>query len=67
MAHPVRRIESMAEITKISANMGATDPKKAVPGTLRRMFGTGVTHNAVHGSDAVETACQEIALFFPGL
>ena len=47
--------------------MGATDPKKAAPGTIRRMFGTSVGSNATHGSDAQETARQELAFFFPDL
>jgi nucleoside-diphosphate kinase len=47
--------------------MGATDPQKAAPGTLRRMFGTSVGSNATHGSDALETARQELAFFFPDL
>lgn len=44
--------------------MGATDPKKAAPGTLRYMFGSDVTNNAVHGSDAAKTAQQELSFFF---
>ncbi len=45
--------------------MGATDPNKAQIGTLRKMFGTNVGSNATHGSDAPETAQQELSLFFP--
>ena len=44
--------------------MGATDPKKAAPGTIRADFAESVTNNAVHGSDAPETAAHEIAFFF---
>lgn len=44
--------------------MGATDPAKAGPGTLRREFGFSIERNAVHGSDARETAATEIAFFF---
>jgi nucleoside-diphosphate kinase len=44
--------------------IGATDPKKAVPGTLRYQFGETNRHNAVHGSDSVESAEREIALWF---
>ena len=44
--------------------MGATDPKKAEPGTLRKDFGTSIEANAVHGSDSPETAKVEIAFFF---
>jgi nucleoside-diphosphate kinase len=45
--------------------MGATDPKKADAGTIRKDFGIDVEQNATHGSDAPETAAQEIAFFFP--
>ncbi|MBM3253408.1 MAG: nucleoside-diphosphate kinase [Candidatus Omnitrophica bacterium] len=44
--------------------MGATDPAKAEPGTLRRTYGFSVERNAVHGSDARETAAWEISYFF---
>jgi nucleoside-diphosphate kinase len=44
--------------------MGATDPKKADPGTIRRDFAASIEENVVHGSDAVETARQEISFFF---
>lgn len=44
--------------------MGATDPAQARPGTLRRQFGFSVERNAVHGSDAPETAEYEIGFFF---
>jgi nucleoside-diphosphate kinase len=47
--------------------MGATDPKKAAPGTIRADFADSIDANAVHGSDAPETAKGEIAFFFPGL
>ncbi|MBA3954923.1 nucleoside-diphosphate kinase [Candidatus Dependentiae bacterium] len=47
--------------------MGATDPKKAGAGTLRRMFGTSIGNNATHGSDAPETAKVELQFFFPDL
>jgi nucleoside-diphosphate kinase len=47
--------------------MGATDPKKAAPGTIRADFADSIDANAVHGSDAAETAAQEIAFFFPAL
>lgn len=46
--------------------MGATDPKKAAPGTIRADFASSIDANAVHGSDATETAAQEIAYFFAG-
>jgi nucleoside-diphosphate kinase len=47
--------------------MGATDPAKAAPGTIRKDFGQNVEQNATHGSDAPETAAHEIAFFFRGL
>lgn len=47
--------------------MGATNPKNASVGTLRKMFGKNITNNAVHGSDAPETAAQEVKFFFPEL
>jgi nucleoside-diphosphate kinase len=47
--------------------MGATDPKKAAPGTIRADFADSIDANAVHGSDAPETAAVEVAFFFPTL
>ena len=44
--------------------MGATDPAKAEPGTIRGDFGLDIERNTVHGSDSVETAEEEIKLFF---
>lgn len=44
--------------------MGATDPKKAAPGTIRAKHGDSVGENAVHGSDSPESAARELALFF---
>jgi nucleoside-diphosphate kinase len=46
--------------------MGATDPAKAEPGTLRREFGASIERNATHGSDAPETAAFELGYFFAG-
>ena len=46
--------------------MGATDPKKAAKGTIRADFADSIDANAVHGSDAPDTARAEIAFFFPG-
>ena len=45
--------------------VGATDPKKADKGTIRADFADSIDANAVHGSDAPETAAQEVAFFFP--
>ncbi|MFN4895106.1 MAG: nucleoside-diphosphate kinase [Pseudomonadota bacterium] len=47
--------------------MGATDPKKADPGTIRALYAESIAANAVHGSDSVENAATEIKLFFPEL
>lgn len=44
--------------------MGATDPAKAAPGTIRREFGTSIQNNCTHGSDAPETAAFEVSYFF---
>jgi nucleoside-diphosphate kinase len=46
--------------------MGATDPAKASPGTIRKLFGSNVGENATHGSDSLENAKREIAYFFAG-
>jgi nucleoside-diphosphate kinase len=45
--------------------MGATNPEKADPGTIRRDFGQDIQRNSVHGSDSPETAAKEVGLFFP--
>lgn len=47
--------------------MGATDPAKAEPGTIRKAHGTNIEFNAVHGSDSPETAKFEVGYFFPGM
>lgn len=47
--------------------MGATDPAKAAPGTIRSEFGTTIERNATHGSDGPETAAFELGYFFPGI
>lgn len=51
-------------IAKVREIMGATDPAKAAPNTLRKLIGTDVERNAVHGSDAPDTARWEIGFFF---
>lgn len=56
--------EGEGAVAKIRRAMGATDPSKAEAETIRADFGRDVTRNAVHGSDAVETAEEEIRLFF---
>lgn len=54
-------------ISKNRELMGATDPKDAAPGTIRREFAANVEQNIVHGSDAPETAADEIGYFFNAL
>jgi len=56
--------EGEGAVGKIRKAMGATDPAKAEPGTIRADFGLTIERNAVHGSDSVETAEKEIKLFF---
>lgn len=60
-------LEGEGAITRWRELMGATDPAKAAPGTIRKEFGLNVEQNATHGSDAPETAAREIAFFFSGL
>jgi nucleoside-diphosphate kinase len=57
-------LEGEGAIAKNREIMGATDPAKAAEGTIRRQWGTDIERNAVHGSDALETAAQEISFFF---
>ena len=57
-------LEGDNAIFKNRAIMGATDPAKAAPGTIRKDWGNDVEQNAVHGSDGPETAASEIAFFF---
>src|SRR3954451_188994 len=54
-------------IAKNRELMGATDPKKAEKGTIRADFADSIDANAVHGSDAPETAAVEVSFFFPGM
>jgi nucleoside-diphosphate kinase len=61
----VAALQGEGAIAKWRQLMGATDPKKADAGTIRKDFGIDVEKNATHGSDAPETAAQEIAFFFP--
>ncbi|MDO9234527.1 MAG: nucleoside-diphosphate kinase [Aquabacterium sp.] len=63
----VQVLEGEGAILKNRDLMGATDPKKAAPGTIRADFADSIDANAVHGSDAAETAAAEIAFFFPAL
>ncbi len=54
-------------IARVREIMGATDPSKAAEGTLRKLYGTNVGENAVHGSDSPESAVYEIPFFFSGI
>ena len=63
----IQVLEGEGAIAKNRELMGATDPKKAAPGTIRADFAESIDANAVHGSDAHETAAVEIAYFFPTL
>jgi nucleoside-diphosphate kinase len=60
-------LEADGAILKWRALMGATDPAKAEPGTMRKDFGRSIDNNATHGSDAPETAAFELGYFFRGL
>jgi len=60
-------LEANGAIAKWRETMGATDPKKAAPGTIRNDLGTSIQMNCTHGSDAPETAAFEISYFFSGL
>ena len=63
----IQVLEGENAILKNRELMGATDPKKAEPGTIRADFADSIDANAVHGSDAPETAVVEVAFFFPGM
>ena len=63
----VQVLEGDGAIAKNRELMGATDPKKAAPGTIRADFAQSIDANAVHGSDGPDTARVEIAYFFPAL
>ena len=63
----IQVLEGEGAILKNRELMGATDPKKADKGTIRADFADSIDANAVHGSDAPETAAVEVAFFFPGL
>jgi len=63
----IQVLEGENAILKNRELMGATDPKKAEKGTIRADFADSIDANAVHGSDAAETAAVEVAFFFSGL
>ena len=60
-------LEAPDAIRKWRTLMGATDPAKADPGTLRKQFAESIERNATHGSDAADTAAYEIGYFFAGV
>ena len=61
----IQALQGEGAIAKNRELMGATDPKKAAPGTIRADFAQSIDANDVHGSDAPQTAAIEIAYFFP--
>ena len=63
----VQALEGENAIAKNREVMGATNPANAAAGTIRKDFAESIEANSVHGSDAPETAAQEIAFFFSGL
>ena len=63
----IQVLEGEGAIAKNRELMGATDPKKADKGTIRADFADSIDANAVHGSDAAETAAVEVSFFFPGM
>jgi nucleoside-diphosphate kinase len=63
----VMALEAEGAIAKWRETMGATDPAKAAPGTIRRELGASIQENCTHGSDAPETAAFEIGYFFSGM
>jgi len=60
-------LEGDGAIARLRQLMGATNPAQAAPGTIRKLYAQDIEHNAVHGSDAPETAAFEISYFFPGI
>jgi nucleoside-diphosphate kinase len=60
-------LEGEGAIAKVRGLMGATDPAKAAPGTIRRDLASGIEQNVVHGSDSPESAAYEIPYFFGAL
>jgi len=61
----VQVLEGEGAVAKNRELMGATDPKKAAPGTIRADFADSIDANAVHGSDSADTARAEVTFFFP--
>ncbi len=63
----VMALEAENAIARWRETMGATDPAKAAPGTIRKTYGTSIQNNCTHGSDAPDTARFEISYFFSGM
>jgi nucleoside-diphosphate kinase len=63
----VQVLEGENAVARNREVMGATDPKKADPGTIRAQFAESIEANSVHGSDSAENAATEIAFFFAGI
>jgi nucleoside-diphosphate kinase len=57
-------LERENAVARLREVMGATDSKKAEPGTLRNLFGTDIERNAIHGSDSADNAAKEVGFFF---
>ena len=64
IAMVLERDDAIAHLREV---MGATDPAKAAPGTIRRDFATSIEANCIHGSDGPDTVLFEVAYFFPGI
>ena len=60
----VAALERADAVARLRGVMGATDSKKAEPGTIRSLYGTDIERNAIHGSDSPENAAKEVAFFF---
>lgn len=60
----VAALERADAVAHLRKTMGATDSRKADPGTVRQLYGTDIERNAIHGSDSAENAAKEIAFFF---
>jgi nucleoside-diphosphate kinase len=60
----VAALERADAVAHLRRTMGATDSRKAEPGTVRALYGTDVERNAIHGSDSAENAAKEVAFFF---
>ena len=63
----VMALEREDAVKKLREVMGATNPANAAEGTVRKLYAESIERNAMHGSDAPETAAQELAYFFDGI